>query len=142
MDTHHNTEVWYTNLPLLPGISKTTELGDELIEIWDKKQLDIARQLLNQTSEWSTYEETKNYLGKKAKPVCLVSLRILCLAKIQALYGRNRLSYWISNPGNEFKKIIISDVWTQIMKEIRIPVDGWVKPQCKGYMVHHRYPGH
>ena len=61
MDAHHNTEVWYTNLPLLPGISKTTELGDELIEIWDEEQLDIARQL---------YEE----LSRKESKACLLGI--------------------------------------------------------------------
>lgn len=142
MDTHYNPEEWYTTLPLLPGLSKTTILGNDPIEEWDDEQVDIAKNLIKQTGEWSSYEDTKAHLGKKARPICLVSLRLLCLGKLQALYGRRTVSQWIQSPRGDLKKYVIGDAWRQEIKDIRMPLSGWVKPKCEGYMAHHQHPGH
>ena len=103
MDTHYNPEEWYTTLPLLPGVSKTTELGNNLIENWDNEQLDIAKQLIKRTEEWSSFEEIKNHLGKKAKPISLVFDR--CAWKITNTVWQAHSITVDSQPRRKFQKI-------------------------------------
>ena len=141
MEHEYNAEAWYPWLALDTGIQKRTSLGLELLTTMDEEEVFIANDLWQQTGTWTQYEDIKNELGKKAKPVRVTSLKLLCLSHLQAYYGKITLAGWIATPGNNHLKSIISDAWHCEVSRIRMPELGWTKPRRSGYVSHCKNPG-